>query len=200
MADPKLYVVANGLALEERDDDALMLLAGAGRGDAFAVLVRRHMKRLDNLCAKLLCDRIAGEELAQETWLQVWAARSRYQAGGQFTVYLFTVARNRCRNHVRDRHRRTRSLGGEPPSVEAPDGAAPDHLDALIEGERRRRVNVAIAALPPRLREVLLFRFSEGLDYADIARIVGRTESAVRSRVYLAMERLRQHLSRKVEP
>jgi RNA polymerase sigma-70 factor (ECF subfamily) len=200
MPHPKLTLVAGGARIDERDDDALMLLAAAGRSDAFALLVRRHGARLANLCAKLLCDRLVGEEVAQESWLQVWSARGKYQPGGQFPVYLFTVARNRCRNQLRDRQRRGRWVGLEPGPDEAPDRDAADHLDALIERERRRRVNEAIATLPPALREVLLFRFSEGLDYADIARIVGRTESGVRSRVYLAMERLRAQLSRKVEP
>jgi len=200
MANPKLTLVSSSPGLEERDDDALMLLASAGRGDAFAALVRRHLKKLENLCARLLGDAIAGQELAQEAWLQVWAARSKYQPGGQFRIYLFTVARNRCRNQLRDRARRKRWMGSEPPPPDAPDRDAASHLDALIERERRLRVNAAIAALPPPLREVIVFRFSEGLDYADIARIVGRTESAVRSRVYLAMERLRQHLAPKVEP
>jgi RNA polymerase sigma-70 factor, ECF subfamily len=195
MSGPKLIALPNPTQLEARDDDALMLLAGAGRTDAFGVLVERYLKRLANLCAKLVCNPRIGEEIAQETWLQVWASRERYQPGGTFTVYLFTVARNRCRNHARDTQRRTRWVGSEPASDNLPDKNAPDHLDALIEEERRRRVNVAIAALPEALREALLFRFSEGLDYADIARIVGRTESAVRSRVYLAVERLRKEMS-----
>lgn len=199
MTTPKLTVVSGSPKLEERDDDALMLLASAGRSDAFAALVRRHMKKLESLCARLLGDTVAGQELAQETWLQVWVARGKYQAGGQFRIYLFTVARNRCRNQLRDRSRRRRWVGTEPAPADAPDRDAADHLDALIERERRLRVNGAIATLPPPLREVLVFRFSEGLDYADIARIVGRTESAVRSRVYLAMERLRAHLAKKVE-
>lgn len=200
MTTPKLTLVSSSPKLEERDDDALMLLAGAGHRDAFAVLVRRHMKKLENLCARLLGDTVAGQELAQETWLQVSAARERYQAGGQFRIYLYTVARNRCRNQLRDRWRAKRWLGSEPPPIDVPDPAGADHLDALIESERRRGVNAAIAQLPRALREALVFRFSEGLDYADIARIVGRTESAARSRVYLAMERLRQQLARKVKP
>jgi RNA polymerase sigma-70 factor (ECF subfamily) len=199
MTPPKLTVVPSSPTLEERDDDALMLLASAGRSDAFALLVRRHMKQLENLCARLLGDTLAGQELAQESWLAVWAARGKYQAGGQFRIYLLTVARNRCRNHLRDRWRRRRWIGSAPAPADAPDRDAADHLDALIEREQRLRVNAAIATLPPPLREVLVFRFAEGLEYADIARIVGRTESAVRSRVYLAMERLRAHLAPKVE-
>jgi DNA-directed RNA polymerase specialized sigma24 family protein len=47
---------------------------------------------------------------------------------------------------------------------------------------------------------VLLLRISEGLAYPDIAKIIGRTESAVRSRVHLAVEQLRRELSRGVDP
>jgi len=202
MTDPKLIALPGGkdAPLDERDDDALMLLASAGRTDAFAVLVARYVKRLSNLCAKLVCDARVGEELAQESWLQVWAARGKYQPGGRFTVYLFTVARNRCRNHLRDGKRRARWLESDLAIDQLPDGAAPGQLDALLDAERRRRVSLAIATLPDTLREVVLFRFSEGLDYPDIARIVGRTESAIRSRVYLAMAQLREQLGQGGEP
>ena len=198
MANAKLIVLPSQKsgALEERDDDALMLLASAGRTDAFALLVERYGKRLGNLCAKLVGDQRVGEEIAQESWLQVWASHSKYQPDGRFTVYLFTVARNRCRNYLRDTQRRGRWVVPHPATENLPDRNASDHLDSLIEQERRRRVNLAITMLPAALREVLLFRFAEGLDYPDIARIVGRTESAIRSRVYLAVEKLREQLSR----
>jgi len=203
MTDLKLIrpVAAHAVMLDERGDDELMLLASAGRTDAFTVLVGRYVHRLSGLCAKLIGSRSVGEEIGQEAWLQVWAARSRYQPDGRFRVYLYTIARNRCRNHLRDTTRRSRWLDDEP----AADGAgvgtsAPDHLDALIEEERRHRVNQAIGRLPGPLREVLLLRFSEGLDYSDVARIVGRTESAARARVYQALEKLRADLDRGTTP
>ncbi len=185
-------------ALADRDDDALMLLSSAGQTEAFAVLVERYMKRLSSLCARLVCDRRAGEDLAQEIWLQVFTARTRYKPSGKFTVYLYSIARNRCRNHRRDTQRKARWFDNEQAVDTAPLHDTPDRLDELLEKERRGRVNEALTQLPLALREALLFRFAEGLDYADIARIVGRTESAVRSRVYLAIERLRADLHRGV--
>src|SRR5438309_45286 len=59
MTDCKLIALPGGKdsPLDDRADDALMLLASAGRTDAFAVLVARYAKRLSNLCAKLVCAR-----------------------------------------------------------------------------------------------------------------------------------------------
>lgn len=196
----KIVATASGGQLADRDDDTLMLLASSDRTDAFVLLVERHMKRLANLCSRLVCDPQVGEEIAQESWLQIWAARRTYRPDGRFTVYLYTVARNRCRNHRRDSGRHARWFASEPAgtlllvATAEPEGGGP--IDALIEQERRHRVNQAIARLPEALREALLFRFSEGLDYADIARIIGRYESTIRSRVYLAVERLREELGR----
>jgi RNA polymerase sigma-70 factor (ECF subfamily) len=200
MPNPRLNIVPPpNRALADRDDDTLMLLSNAGRAEAFAVLVERYMKRLASLCSRLVCDRRAGEDLAQEIWLQVWACRSRYKPCGKFTVYLYSIARNRCRNHRRDTQRKERWYDNDQAVDAAPLAETPDRLDELLEKERRGRVNEALTQLPLALREALLFRFAEGLDYADIARIVGRTESAVRSRVYLAIERLRAELHRGVE-
>lgn len=193
MSTPKLTLVAGDDPFAARSDDELMALASAGRRDAFAALVTRYAARLGNVCAKFVADARLGEELAQETWLQVWQARARYRPDGRFASYLFTVARNRCRNELR-----ARSLRRQQPGAAAPElpSDAPEHLDRLIEAERRRRVVAAMASLSPALREALVFRFVEELDYPEIARVIGRSESAVRSRVHDAVDKLRRALAR----
>jgi RNA polymerase sigma-70 factor (ECF subfamily) len=179
--------------LAERSDDELMLLASAGARDAFGALVARRMQRLASFCARLSGDARTGEEIAQEAWLAVWAGRRAYQPEGKFGVYLYTVARNRCRNHVRDRGRRGRwSMASAPEPVIA----SADHLDALLVEERRRRVQEALGRLPEKFREPLVLRFSEELEYEDIARILGRSESTIRSRVHYGLQKLHRELRR----
>ncbi|HWM85853.1 MAG TPA: RNA polymerase sigma factor [Kofleriaceae bacterium] len=185
--------------LSQRSDDDLMLLASAGRKDAFSVLVERYMDKVTGFCAKLLCDRRAGEEVAQETWLRVWAVRSAYVAQGKFPVYLYTLARNLCRNHRRDRGRRGRWVRDDLDGRACP-ADEPASLDRLIAREQEARVQEALAALSPRLREAVLLRFSEGLDYPQIAQILGRNESTIRSRVHHGLKRLRDLVQRGSEP
>lgn len=182
--------------LAERDDEALMTLAAGDHRPAFEVLVARYLPRVGHYCAKFAGDVRIGEELAQEVLLEAWEQRRRYRPQGKFPVFLFTIARNRCLNQVRGESRRRRwerrVVAEAPPPLA---GASPDQLDLLLEEEERRRVRAALLELPVKLREAVLLRFDQGLGYAEIARIVGRSETAVRSRVFLALRRLRAEVS-----
>jgi RNA polymerase sigma-70 factor (ECF subfamily) len=197
MNEPKIIALPRARApkaLDERSDDELMALASGGERAAFAALAARYADRLVQFCAKWVGDPVLGEEIAQETWLCVWAGRGAYVPCGKFPVYLYTVARNRCRNHRRDGRRRARVLR---PEAEAPEPAAdePDRLEALLAHERRRRLHEALSGLPEAHREAVLLRYGEGLAYDAIAAVVGASESTLRSRVFHALKGLRRALT-----
>jgi RNA polymerase sigma-70 factor (ECF subfamily) len=183
------------LELDQGDDEQLMALAAGGAKAAFAVLVGRHMPKVTQYCARFAGQLATAEELAQEIFLEVWVRRMRYRSQGKFVVFLFTLARHRCLNRLRDDGRRRRR------DVEAnTDGfgagaCPPDQLETLLERERQRRIQAALLGLSTKLREAVLLRFDQGLDYPDVARIVGCSESTTRSRVRLAMLRLRDELA-----
>jgi RNA polymerase sigma-70 factor (ECF subfamily) len=173
-----------------------MVLARAGAREAFAALVARHMGRLSGFCARMTGDPGRAEELAQETWLQVWSARGSYRAEGKFTVFLYTAARNRCRNLACDSKRRVRWVVPDGGPGLAAAAESPEQLDEILAQERRRTVNEALAALPEKLREALVLRFSQGLEYEDMALLLGTAESTLRSRVHHGLKRLRASLER----
>jgi RNA polymerase sigma-70 factor (ECF subfamily) len=182
---------ADGAGLEARDDDALMALAEAEHRRAFEVLVRRHLGPLTGYCAKFLGDGRAGEELAQEALVEAWTRRRQYRPEGRFRVFLLTLARSRCLNRLRDERRRQARLPALADAAGLGDAPGAGQLDALLEQERAHRVRLALLDLSPRLREAVLLRFDQGLDYPEIARLVGRPEVTVRSRVFHAIKRLR---------
>jgi len=183
--------------LEARDDDELMALAAADHRRAFELVAARHLGLLAGFCAKFLGSRRAGEEVAQDVLVEAWTGRRRYRPQGRLRVLLLTMARTRCLNRVRDDRRR---LARGPALVEVPDEATAaatpgGQLDDLLAQERGRQVRSALLDLPEQLREAVLLRFDHGLDYAEIAGIVGRPEATVRSRVFHALKRLRRALA-----
>jgi RNA polymerase sigma-70 factor (ECF subfamily) len=191
MHAPRLVRLVPG-SLPERSDDELMELSQAGVRDAFAALVERHAERVVRTCAAFVHDGAAGAELAQETWVTIWAQRSQYRPEGKFIVWLITAARNRCRNHVRRhgivrRHAQLEAGGtGETPS--------PDQIDRLLLEERRHRVRTALFRLPDGMREALLLRYAEELRYDEMAEVLRVGESTLRSRVHHGLRRLRELL------
>jgi RNA polymerase sigma-70 factor (ECF subfamily) len=197
-----LQPVPAHIPLAEREDDALMTLAAAGSMGAFETLVARHLSAVSRFCTKFLGNPAAGEDVAQDVFVEVWEARARYQPQRRFFMFLLTVARSRCLNHIRgDRRRAARAVEAAGP-VEGPEPAAatPEQLDALLESERRRQVRVALRELPPLQREALLLRFDQGLSYPEIARVVGKSEEAIRSRVHHGLKLLRRQIAGGGEP
>ena len=174
-------------ALRERGDDDLMALAAGGCAEAFDVLTLRHAGAVRAFCARMLGGPARGDDVAQEVFLEIWRARHRYEGRGRFRSFLFTAARNRCLRAIRDYQ--------APLEVDEPladvDG---NQLDTLLEKERRRRVAGQIENLSPKLREVVWLRFSAGLAFEDIAKVAKCPVETARSRVFLALQRLRQAL------
>jgi RNA polymerase sigma-70 factor (ECF subfamily) len=182
--------------LAEREDDELMLLVRAGERAAMAVLVERYHARLVSFCAKLTVDAAVGEELTQETFLRLWRQRGHYRAEGKLAVLLYTTARNLCRNHRRSWRRRLRWFApGAPPEEPSAPAQSVGAVDAILERERQRDIQLAIAELSGKLREALVLRFEHGLPYDQIATIVGTNESTARSRVHLGLAELRARLA-----
>jgi RNA polymerase sigma-70 factor (ECF subfamily) len=176
--------------LRARTDDELMRLAAGDLAEAYDELVHRHAGPLRAFCSRMLGNPGRGDDVAQEVFLEVWRTRARYQAQGRFRAFLFTAARNRCLRAIRDQRPRPSPDG---PEADSSDSTA-SQLDALLEAERRRRLADHIAQLSPKLREAIWLRFSADLDFDEVARAARCPVETARSRVFLALKRLRSLL------
>lgn len=173
-----------------------MALVRRGLADGLRILAERHMNGLARFCSKFLVDIHAGQEMAQQTWLQIWANRERYEPTSRFAVFLYTVARNLCRNELRRRRRLGAWVegddgGGSSSRLASAASTDPDHLDALVRRERQRELLRALATIPEPQREAMLLRFDEELSYEEMSVVLGASESTLRSRVHHGIRALR---------
>lgn len=180
-------------ALTERTDDELMALCRVGLRPAFRVLMERHAERVFRTCVRFVADPQLGRELAQDTWVLVWQGRDKYRMDGGFVLWLTTLARNHCRNELR-RRKVAAALRAESALEARTDDA--EQLDDLLRQERQGRVRRALQDLSLPLREALLLRFAEELRYDEMSRVVGSSESTLRSRVHHALKALKQKLEK----
>ena len=181
--------------LAQRSDDDLMTLAAAGVVEAFSELVRRYERPVRGLCGKILAGRAEADDVAQEVFLEIWRTRGRYDQRGRFRSFLLTAARNRCLNEARARATSSAAdarAGATAIGARGLTTVAAEHIDALLAAERRQQLQRLVQRLPPKLRDAIWLRFSAELEYAEIAEIVQRSEETVRSRVFLALKRLRR--------
>ncbi len=180
-------------------DDAHMLAAAAGDARAFAALVDRHQASLRRFCRSILGDEGAARDAAQETFLRLWASRGRYRPEGHFVAFLFTLARNHCRSLQRRRTLRAWVGLGDDDTTAIAD-PRPDAPVALMTVERHHLVAAALDRLPEKFRTPLVLRFVDELPYEDIARVIGRTPSAARSRVHYGLIELKRRIPVEVLP
>lgn len=173
-------------------DEAAM--AALQRGDDLALnrLMDRWQAPLRSFLYRSLHDEQDALDLAQETFVRVYRHRARYRAGAKFSTWMFQIALNLARDHLRRRRRRpTTSLD------EAPEPATTQHPGtAATDAEAAATVRAAVAALPFELREAVVLAEFQHLPHAEIATIVGATPKAVETRLYRAREKLRTQLAR----
>lgn len=181
-AKPHLHVVRDADAEGPGDWDLLtMHLAGDPR--AFSTLVRRYEKPVFRLALRYAHDMDEAEDLAQRTFLRVLDHAARLRPDQPFRAFVFRVAANLCKNHLRDR---ARLVFGVPI-----DAAAPPSGESLEDKERRSRLRTALARLALRQRQVVSLRIDGELPFAEIAQSLGITENNAKVTFHHAMKKLR---------
>jgi RNA polymerase sigma-70 factor (ECF subfamily) len=178
------------------DEDATLMLAYA-QGDlaAFEALYARHRVTLFSFLLRAARDRSTAEELFQDTWSRVIAARLRYHAQAKFSTWLLQIAHNL----LIDSYRRKRPLAeGEEAELALARHPIPEREQpeqALSDFEHRRRLQLAIEQLPDEQRTAVLLRLENDLSLEEIAQITGAGRETVKSRLRYAMNRLREQLA-----
>jgi RNA polymerase sigma-70 factor (ECF subfamily) len=182
----------SGPGNSRHDDDSELLLAIAAGRDrtAFVTLFGRFAPRLKLWFLRAGTPAQQAEDLVQETMLSVWRKADSFdpnRAGA--ATWIFTIARNQRIDALR---RSSRPVPEDDPSL-AP--AAPTAPDAAFDQvERESRIRAALASLTADQVDVIRLSFFEDRPHAEIERVLGVPLGTVKSRLRLAMNRLRAHL------
>jgi len=179
-----------GVAAAALDYDAeLMLRVREGDGVSFGLLLEKHRVSVIHFLYRLV----------QEVFLRVYRSRSSYEPTAKFTTWLFRIATHLGLNWLRDgKHERglerlddtspdlpVRQITDRRPTVE----------QQLVYDVRLEEVRQAVAALPEKQRAAVLMHKYEEMEYAQIAKVLGCSDSAVKSLLFRAYETLRARLA-----
>lgn len=190
--------------LAELADEELFERFQKGDRPAFETLLRRHRAPLFTFVLHMLgsSDRARAEDVVQDTFVRVIHASSEWKRRATFSSWLFTIARNLCRDQKRrDRHRVAESLDA-PLAVDAARSlgeelegfsAGPERL--AMAGTLRTAILQALSRLAPEQHEVFVLREYSGLTFREIAQVQGVGENTVKSRMRYALESLRSTLA-----
>ena len=160
--------------------------------------MRRHTRRIYNLCYRFTGNRQESEDLTQEVFLRVYRTLASYRAApGGFATWMTSVTRNLLIDHYRrtKRDRLTDSLEDVMPRLEEKEtaGRRPDQV--TLVGELSDQVQRALSRLSPDLREAVILRDLQGLEYREIQDVLQVPEGTVKSRI----NRGRIELARQLE-
>ena len=186
-----------------RSDVQLMLDVKAGDDVSFELLLRKYRSPLVSFLCRMVRDSALAEDLAQEVFLRVYRARGHYAPNAKFTTWMFHIATNLALNAKRDgRYRQLETsidqqlatIEGDHPALEIADGQ-PSIEYELIARDRAAFIRRAIESLPEKQRAAVLLHKYREMDYADIAKVLECSESALKSLLFRAYEALRVQLA-----
>jgi len=177
----------------QASDEALMRAWVDGEVTAFDQLYSRHRGRLYRFLLRQLRDQATADELFQDVWQRVIAARVGWKPEAAFSTWLFRIAHNRLADHWRaSSYRPPAPADADERAARIPDPDTPERT--LSEFEQRRLLQLALDALPAEQREVLLLRLEQELTLEEIGAITGVGRETVKSRLRYAMDKLRTRL------
>jgi RNA polymerase sigma factor (sigma-70 family) len=157
-----------------------------GEEDAWEALLDVHTRRIYNLCYRFTGRYEDAEDLTQEIFIKVFHTLRTYDlARSSFSVWLNRVARN----HLIDHYRRTRKDRATSPlddhlaTLEQIPYAGESPAFAVESRERKERLQASLNRLSPELREAVILRDLQDMDYSEIAKVLGILEGTVKSRI-----------------
>ena len=193
--------------VDQRSDEQLLANHLAGETGAFDCLVARYARELHGFLCRFVADNHAAEDLIQETFVQVHLAANSFDPARRFRPWLYTIAANKARDHLRTRGRRQQySLDATGPDNDGP--APSQRLEAadaspteLVDiDERKSAVRQLINRMPEHLRLILTLGYYQQLPYAEIANILDIPVGTVKSRLHSAVNHFAKLWREHTEP
>lgn len=179
------------LRLSAQSDEQLMKRASQGNERAFEELYNRHARRLQGFFNRRLGnDADLAADFMHDTFLRLYAARERYQGNRDFRAWLYTIAYNLLKNHLR-----------KPTPLSSPSEGT---LDSLADNEDieididadilHDALHNVLKSLPEHLALLFSLHYEEELTVPQIAQITQLPEGTVKSRLHKAMTTIKTKL------
>ncbi|SIS22462.1 RNA polymerase sigma factor [Williamsia sterculiae] len=175
-----------------RTDESLARAAALGDRVAFDELVRRTMPSLLGYTRRMVADRQAAEDAAQETLIAAWKGLPRFGFRSSFRTWVFGIAHRK----IVDQRRRHVEYTGHDDAFDMLEAEAPGPGEVAEGASMLMALRYELAQLPPVTRAVWWLREMEDLSHPEIAHILDISPGSVRGR----LQRARRELAERMEP
>lgn len=182
------------------DDDAAIIAAALeGSQKAYAQLVENHRTAIFHIINRIVHNDEVARDLVQETFMKAFASLSTYRSEYRFSTWLYKIAANSSIDYLRKRRIQALSLDAPVEThdgrleIEVPDDTHNPEL-ALVRKQQRFSIEEAIDSLPPKYREVIVYRHKDDKSYEEIADLLAIPVGTVKARIFRARELLKRKL------
>lgn len=168
--------------VEEKTDDRQLVRRCLNRDeDAWNMLIRKHERRVYNLCYQFFGRAGTAEDAAQDVFVKVYGALNRYNFDMEFSTWLMAVTRNLCIDKYRHSRREKLVDMDHVAQLAAPAEGGP--MAALSRQEAQQRVHEGLRLVGDELRMAVILRDIQGYSYDEIAAITASPIGTVKSRI-----------------
>lgn len=186
--------------LTDLPDDQLVTRSQAGDQVAFAELVRRHQPGCLKLALSILRDRSDAEDEVQNALWKAFEHIGQFQQDAKFSTWLTRIVVNQCLMRLRQLRRARfcyidETLGEDALVVELPD-VQPNPEEVAVKTELGHVLSTEVSRIPPLLRNVFMLRDVQELPMPEVAKVLGISVAAAKSRLLRARMELRQRLEK----
>jgi len=173
-------------------DEDLISLVGDGDAQAFALLYDRHSRVAFSLAHRMLGERQAAEDLAQEAFIKIWRGAASFRAGrGGVRTWVLSVVRNQGIDQLRANATRRRTL--EKVEASTPRSQPSEAFAETWENAQRDQVREALNTLSAEQWKILELAYFSGYTHVEIADLLGLPLGTVKGRMRRGLKRLRDH-------
>jgi RNA polymerase sigma-70 factor (ECF subfamily) len=176
----------------------LLERAVEGNRQAFKEIVCLYQQKVFLLAYSILRNREDALDVVQETFMRLYQKLDAYAKGGNFQAWLLQIAKNLSIDYFRKHHARRREMeSGQ--SVEALNPIASDYSSNPTSSELGRVISRGLERLGERQRLIFVMRHLNGLEYKEIAQVLGISVGTVKSLHFKAVRNLQHWLSPQLE-
>src|SRR5215210_6357977 len=173
-------------------DEDLISLVEAADAEAFATLYDRHSRAAFSLAYRMMGERQAAEDLAQDAFLKVWRGASSYRAErGSVRTWILSIVHNRGIDQIRSQASRRRAQ--ERIEASAPRSQPSEAFAETLRNSQRDQVREALNTLPTEQLKILELAYFSGYTHVEISDLLGLPLGTVKGRMRLGLKKIREY-------
>ena len=181
--------------MDEQEEKKVIHNILKGEKQDYGRLMDVHKSPIFNLAYRMTGNRTDAEDLTQEIFIRAYLHLNKFNPEKRFFTWLYTIALNLIRNHIKTLSRRRRDES----QIVLINAQQNDAGNRQIHPEPFEPESIlletSLLRLPSDLREVIVLRYYQGLSFEEIASITGKSQSAVKMRTYRGLEKLKKTMN-----